>query len=84
MYELEIKNKEGVMVYASSGELKQGYNFISYDLNVDQNGLKDLKKKDKKKALLTAKNGITYLPKGTFTATIRVGKKSDTQELILE
>lgn len=84
MYELEIKNKEGVMVYASSGELNQGYNFISYDLNVDQNGLKNLKKKDKKKALLTAKNGITYLPKGTFTATIRVGKKSDTQELILE
>lgn len=83
-YVLSIKNSQGVVVYSSSGTLHKGYNYINYGLNIDQEGQKKLKRKDKKKALRSAENGQTYLPKGTFRVTLKTEKESDSKQLIIE
>ncbi len=83
-YLLSIKDAKGVVVYQAKGELDSGYNFLSYDLTIQQSNVKTYLKKNKTNALKSAKNGKHYLPKGNFTVEIKTATAQQSSSLTIQ
>lgn len=64
-----VKSSDGTEVSSTSLESDKGLNILSYNLAFSKKGKKDFLKKNKMK-LTEAKNGKTYLPKGTYSVEI--------------
>nr|WP_299071301.1 glycosyl hydrolase [uncultured Allomuricauda sp.] len=68
-YVAKILTINGTEVSFTEVDAEQGINIISYDLAFSKKGKSNFLKKNKMK-LTEAKNGKTYLPKGTYVAEI--------------
>ncbi|MEO9512986.1 MAG: glycosyl hydrolase [Flavobacteriaceae bacterium] len=68
-YVAKILTVNGTEVSFTEVDAQQGINIISYDLAFTKKGKSNFLKKNKMK-LSEAKNGKTYLPKGTYVAEI--------------
>ncbi len=56
-----------------------GFNEASFDLSFSKKGKKDFEKANKDSKIRSAKNGVSYLPKGTYT--VKLGKAEETFEV---
>lgn len=79
-FSLSIKNQKGETVHQQEGVLDAGYNFISYDLSYTQ----PPKKKRNQTQLKPAKNGIVYLPKGTYNVLLKTSENQQKQTFIIQ
>lgn len=68
--------EDGTILKNWSAELDKGVNIKQYDLTLDENGVKALKK-NKGKELEAAEDGNFYLPTGTYTLRVKQGDQSD-------
>lgn len=66
---VDIYSKD-VKVNSISIDASRGYNEFLYDVSFSKKGRKAYGKANKKAALKEAKNGVFYLPKGTYTVKI--------------
>ncbi len=62
---VSIQTMNGTEVSSTSIDADKGFNILSYDVAFSKTGKSNYLKKNKKK-LTEAKNGKTYLPKGTY------------------
>lgn len=83
-YTLSIKDAKGVLVHQSNGQLDSGYNYLNYDLSIQQSHLKNYLKKHKNNPLKSAKNGKYYLPKGSFTVEIKTATTQQSTSLTIK
>ena len=58
---------EGVRVGEVSVNAEDGYNEATFGLSFSKSGKRDYKKANKDTEIKAAKNGVYYLPKGTYT-----------------
>lgn len=68
-FSASVQTTDGIQVSATEIEGDKGFNIVSYDVAFTKDGKKNFLKKNKMK-LTQAKNGKTYLPKGTYTIEI--------------
>lgn len=68
-----------VKVNTLSINADKGYNEVSYDLSFSDNGKNAYEKATKNAKLDKAKNGVYYLPKGTYT--VKIGEEKATFEI---
>ncbi|MEL0201193.1 MAG: glycosyl hydrolase [Flavobacteriaceae bacterium] len=73
-YTAQIQTENGLSLYQMNGQLDVGINLLPYDLSVSPQGQTAWLKKNKKTPLKAAENGVTYLPKGVYTLTVRSGE----------
>jgi hypothetical protein len=66
-----ISTMDGIEVSATQMKVERGLNILSYDVAFTKKGKSNFLKKNKMK-LTEAKNGKTYLPKGTYEVSIAV------------
>ena len=83
-YTLSIKDAKGVLVHQSNGQLDSGYNYLNYDLSIQQSRLKNYLKKHKNNPLKSAKNGKYYLPKGSFIVEIKTATAQQSTSLTIK
>lgn len=67
------------MVNSFAINANKGFNATSYDVSFSKKGRKAYAKAHKKSKLKAAKNGVYYLPKGTYT--LKVGDQKQTLEI---
>ncbi len=82
-YTAKIQTLEGIVVSATEVDADKGLNVISYDLAFSKAGKASFLKKNKVK-LKKAKDGKTYLPKGTYTIELKGQGSSKMAEFKIE
>ncbi len=80
--EISVKTVDGLTLKTWEAEMVKGVNVIKYDASVSEKGVKALKKKDIN--VSEAANGSTYLPKGIYTVSVKLGGKETTTPLELK
>jgi len=65
-----------VKVTSFTTQLSKGFTFVNYDVSMSKKGRKAYLKANKKASITTAKNGLYYLPIGTYTVKIGHVKQS--------
>jgi len=83
-YKVKIQDAKGVVVHQSDGQLDGGYNYIGYDLTIQETHLKAYQKKYKNNPIEPAKNGEHYLPKGTYTIEISTPEEKESTSLTIK
>lgn len=78
--QLQIKAENGSLVYEGKLDADQGYNQMKYGLHFSDAGYKNWRKA-KGDEVKAAKNGVRYLPKGSYTVQVIKDKESDTAML---
>lgn len=78
-----VSTADGVEVSAIQMEADKGLNILSYDLAFSKKGKSNFLKKNKMK-LEAAKNGKTYLPKGSYKVTLSGNGTSEEIEFKIE
>ncbi|WP_167342733.1 WD40/YVTN/BNR-like repeat-containing protein [Nonlabens sp. SY33080] len=78
---LEVKNEAGKTIYETAFTSDQGLNFYTYDGSISKAGLKAFKKEDRPDP---AQNGVTYLPKGTYTVHLSGNSGSSKETLVVK
>ena len=76
---VKILSKDGAELNSMSVDVDKGYNYISYNLELSEQGRKALMKSDKELKIAKANNGKYYLPKGVYT--VQVGDAKTKLEL---
>lgn len=71
------------LVYREETTLSSGFNLIEYDYSIGNEFVKAFNK-DMEKALETADNGKTYLPKGEYIIEVSINGSSSSQAIILK
>ena len=84
IYDLIIKNKQGIVLNKISGKLEFGFSKINYDLSINETGRLTYNKKNKTKKLQKSDNDIFYLPKGEYNITLKTNSGSFSKELIIK
>ena len=74
---MTITSDSGLRMSEQEIEVNKGFNQLTCKLEADENGIKTWNKKNKNNKLKAADNGVTYLPKGTYTMTIKKGNVSN-------
>lgn len=69
----KILSNKNLELQSLNVEADKGFNSVSYDLTLTENGRKALMKEDKDLKIPKAKNGKYYLPKGDYT--IQIGEQ---------
>lgn len=72
--EMQVLSDNDVVLNTLSVTLDKGFNYVSYDLTMSENGKGSLESSNSKVQVNNAQNGKIYLPKGTYT--IMVGNES--------
>ena len=67
---IKISSENGTELYQKGVDIDQGFNYISYNLELSEKGRKALMKADDDLVIDKADNGKYYLPVGTYTVTI--------------
>jgi len=80
-YTAQIKTADGIVVSETAMDADKGLNILSYDLAFSKAGAKAFRSKNKMQ-LKEAKNGKTYLPKGSYT--VAVGGNGNTEQIDFE
>ena len=83
-YSLKIKDAKGVVVHQADGQLTAGYNYIRYDLTIQETLLKTYQKKYRNNPLKSAKNGKHYLPKETYTIELTTPESNQSTSLTIK
>jgi len=83
-YKVKVQNAKGVVVHQTTGQLEGGYNYIDYDLSMQETYLKAYQKKHKNNPIKPAKNGEYYLPKGTYTIEISTPEEKESTSLTIK
>ncbi|MDC0643803.1 glycosyl hydrolase, partial [Flavobacteriaceae bacterium] len=83
-YKVKVQNAKGVVVHQTTGQLEGGYNYIDYDLSMQETYLKAYQKKHKNNPIKPAKNGEYYLPKGTYTIEISTPDEKESTSLTIK
>lgn len=83
-YSLKIKDAKGVVVHQADGQLTAGYNYIRYDLTIQETFLKTYQKKYRNNPLKSAKNGKHYLPKETYTIELTTPESNQSTSLTIK
>ncbi len=78
-----VRTTDGIEVSAASMQADRGMNILSYDLAFSKKGKADYLKKYKRE-LSEAKDGKTYLPKGTYEVEIRSNDAVKTREFAIK
>ena len=81
---MEIHSEKGALVHQETGTLDVGYNVMKYDLSIATKHHKNFQKKHKNTVLKSSKNGIHYLPKGTYTLKVFTEQHTDEAKLVIE
>ena len=84
IYDLIIKNKQGIVLNKISGKLEFGFSKINYDLSINETGRLTYNKKNKTKKLQKSDNDVFYLPKGEYNITLKTNSGSFSKELIIK
>ena len=79
-----IKDAKKTVVSSAEQQLDKGYNYIDYTLTIGKKQLTNYHRKNKKNPLESAQNGKYYLPKGTYTLTIKQGQNSSSQSFTIK
>jgi len=82
-FQASVQTVDGTEVSATELDADKGLNVLSFDVAFTKEGKKNFLKKNKMK-LVEAKNGKTYLPKGTYSVKISGNKLSETVEFKIE
>ncbi len=82
-FDASIQTANGTEVSSTQIKASQGLNILSHDLAFSKKGKSDFLKKNKMK-LEEAKNGKTYLPKGTYIIHLSGGGHKDKSEFKVE
>ena len=69
---------DDVLVNTITKEAEKGFNEVVFDVSFNKKGIKAYKNANKEAVLKSAKNGKTYLPKGTVTVKIANEKQEFT------
>ena len=80
-YEMQVKNKKGIVLFEQKGMLDTGFNFVIYALEKDANGIVNFNKKNKKSPSKSSDNGKHYLEKGTYSVEFTKGSFKSKKEL---
>ncbi|MGB5982678.1 MAG: glycosyl hydrolase [Nonlabens sp.] len=78
---MEVLNSDDMTLQTERIEAVKGLNFYDYKATVAQSNLKRF---DKDNRPAEAQNGEYYLPEGTYTIKLSMGKMEKTQELVVE
>jgi hypothetical protein len=78
-----VKTEDGIAVSATEVKADKGLNVLSYDVAFSKAGKMDYLKKHKAK-LEPAKDGKTYLPKGTYTVELKVNGLTETKSFTIK
>ncbi len=73
---VEIKNADGALLQTIAVDVVAGYNYVDYDLTLDEKLGQKANAKKKGAAFKKAENGKYYLPKGTYTIAIDTASKT--------
>ncbi|TAI47465.1 glycosyl hydrolase [Flagellimonas allohymeniacidonis] len=82
-YSASVKSSDGTEVSSTSIDGDKGLNILSYDLAFSKKGKSNFLKKNKMK-LVEAKNGKTYLPKGSYSIEISGNRQAEKIEFKIE
>ena len=74
-----IYDEKKTLVYSGEQSIDKGYNYIDYDLTLAEDQLNNYQRKNKKNPLKSAKNGQYYLPKGTYTLSVKQAGRTTSQ-----
>ena len=83
-YEMQVKNKKGIVLFEQKGMLDTGFNFVIYALEKDANGIVNFNKKNKKSPSKSSDNGKHYLEKGTYSVEFTKGSFKSKKELHIQ
>ncbi|QRM88459.1 glycosyl hydrolase [Lacinutrix sp. WUR7] len=72
--EVKILSEKQSILNTISVEADKGFNYVDYDLSLTENGRKVLLKENTSIDIEAAKNGVYYLPKGTYFIQIDAEK----------
>lgn len=78
---MEVLNSDGKTLQTEKIEADKGLNYYDYKATVAKSNLKRF---DKDNRPTEAENGKYYLPKGTYTIKLSMGKMNKSQELVVE
>ncbi|SFR35924.1 Sortilin, neurotensin receptor 3 [Robiginitalea myxolifaciens] len=79
----QVKSPDGVVVSEVETEAVEGLNILSYDLAFSKEGKANYLSKNKTE-LKEADNGKTYLPEGTYTVILEMGRAEQQGEFTLK
>jgi len=82
-FNAKIKTADGVVVSETEMEADKGLNILSYDVAFSKAGAMAFRSKSKME-LSEAKNGKTYLPKGSYEVEIKGNGKTEKVEFEIE
>jgi photosystem II stability/assembly factor-like uncharacterized protein len=78
---IEVLNEKEKVLLSITTDASKGLNFYTYNATVSE---KSLKRFDKENSPKKADNGSYYLPKGTYTLRLSMGKVDVSRELVVE
>lgn len=82
-YQIKILAND-IVVNEFEIEADKGFNIWTYDLSFSKKGQKKYTKKNKDAVVAKKKNGMYYLPKGTYTIQISGNGATDRTDLVIE
>ena len=79
---IAVLSEDGQEVHSMTVTADKGVNEVKYDLSITDSGKRLLEKEDV--SIEKASNGVMYLPKGTYTLTLKMGSMEASKSLELK